>query len=129
MRRAPYARTVGRSFGQLALAVLLLAAGLFGVAVVASSWPRDANTSPLVALFASAWSCAYLTAGVLAWRGSRFAAVAFIAAIGLLLPVFSFIFPGNTSVAASAGVAIVLCVGLLGYRYLRQPFVHARYEP
>ena len=108
-----------RPTGQTLLAAALFAAGLTGVAALWVAWPRTANTSPLAALFALAWSCTYLTAAVLTSRGSRLAAPAFVGAIGLLLPVFSFIFPGSWSLAAPP-FAMTLVVGLLGYRYLRR---------
>jgi hypothetical membrane protein len=103
--------------GPTLLAAVLFVAGLSGVVALWGVWPRTANTSPLAALFAFVWSCAYLTAGVLTWRGSRFAAPAFVAAMCLLLPIFSFIFPGNRTLAVPP-LATTVVVALLGYRYL-----------
>ena len=99
------------------LAGALLAAGLAGLAALWAAWPRTANTSPLAALFALVWSCTYSAAALLTWRRSRAAAPVFLAALGLLLPVFFFLFPGGrVHVLPSFGITLVL--GLLGYRYL-----------
>ena len=57
---------LGRPFGNILLAAVLLAAGLAGIAGFWVAWPRTANTSPLAALFALAWSCTYLAAGKMA---------------------------------------------------------------
>jgi hypothetical protein len=113
-----------RSTGQLLLACMLLGAGGVGLAAVVAFWPKDSNTSPLAALFLSAWSCAYLGAGVLTWRRSRHAAPTFLAAIALLLPVCAFIVPGNWALAAP-GCVVVIALGLLGYWYLRRSFAYA----
>jgi hypothetical protein len=105
------------------LAAALLAAGLVGLAVCWATWPRSAGTSPLAALFSLLWSGTYLAAAILTWRGSRLAPAAFVAAIGLLLPVVFFIFPEGG--ASLLPVFLVVCLfALLGCRYLgraRQP--------
>jgi len=118
------AATVG-SFGQTLVATVLFVAGLMGVAQLWATWPRTSGTSPLAALFALAWSCAYLAAALLTWRGSRFAASAFVAAVALLLPVFSFIFPGNWMLAAPP-FALTLVLAVVGYRYLHRRVSPAR---
>jgi NADH:ubiquinone oxidoreductase subunit 3 (subunit A) len=110
---------LGRPFGIMLLAAALLAAGLAGVAVLWAVWPRTSNTSPLAALFCAAWSCAYIAAGVLTWRRSRFAATAFIVAIGLLTFPLSRLFPGGQLFLLPSFV-IIFFLALLGYRYLRR---------
>ena len=119
----PSRATTHRSFGRAVLAAALFAAGLIGVAALWAAWPRTPGTSPLAALFASAWSCTYLVAAVLTWRGSHRAAPAFVAAMALLLPVFWFIFPGNWMLAI-APLSMTVVVGLLGYRYLHRRRTH-----
>ena len=110
---------LGRPFGIMLLAAALLAAGLAGIAAFWAVWPRTSNTSPLAALFAVAWSCAYIVAGVLTWRRSRFAATAFIAAIGLLMFPLSFVFPGGGRLFLLPSLVIIFLCTFLGYRYLR----------
>jgi hypothetical protein len=109
-----------RPFGIVLLAGALLAAGLAGIAAFWVAWPRTSNTSPLAALLALVWSCTYLGAALLTWRRSRLAAVAFLAAVGLLLPLFWFIFPGG-QVLLLPWFVITFLFALLGYRYLRRP--------
>ena len=83
----------GKPIGIMLLAGVCFAAGLAGIAAFWAAWPRTANTSPLAALFALAWGCTYLAAGVLTWRRSRLAAPAFVAGIGLLVVLLRFVFP------------------------------------
>ncbi len=109
----------GRPVGIILLAAALLAAGLAGIAAFLAVWPRTSNTSPLAALFALAWSCAYIIAAVLTWRRSRFAAPAFIAAIGLLMFPASFIFPGGGQLFPLPSFVAIFLFAFLGYRYLR----------
>ena len=111
---------LGRPLGIVLLAAALLAAGLAGIATLWAAWPRTSNTSPLAALFAVAWSCAYIVAGVLTWRRSRFAAAAFIAAIGLLVFPLSFLVPGVGHVFRLASFVVLSVFTFLGYRYLRK---------
>lgn len=118
-RAASAKASADRSFGQILLSAALLVAGLAGVATLWAVWPRTANTSPLAALFAFAWSCTFLGATLLTWRGSRLAAPAFVTAIAFLLPVFSFIFPGNWSLAAPP-LAMTVVAAIVGYRYLHR---------
>jgi hypothetical protein len=99
------------------LAAALLAAGLAGIAALWAAVPRTSSTSPLAALFALAWSCAYIVAGVLTWRRSRFAAPAFVAAIALLMFPASFIFPGGGQLILFP-FAVIFLFAFLGYRYL-----------
>jgi hypothetical protein len=108
-----------RPSGIMLLAATLLAAGLAGMAAFWATWPRTSNTSPLAALFAVAWSCAYIVAGALTWRRSRFAATAFVAAIGLLMFPLSFVFPGGGHLFVLPSFVIIFLFTLLGYRYLR----------
>jgi hypothetical protein len=102
------------------LAAALLAAGLAGIAAFWAVWPRTSNTSPLASLFAMTWSCAYIVAGVLTWRRSRFAATAFIAAIGLLLFPLWFVFPGGGQLFLLLSFVVILLFTFLGYQYLRR---------
>lgn len=111
-------KVVGRGSGGVLLAVVLLAAGLAGLAALWVVWPRTPDTSPLAALFALVWSCTYVAAAFLTWRGSRVAAPVFLAAIGLLLPVLFFLFPGGR-IQVLPSFAITVGLGLFGYRYLR----------
>src|SRR5688500_2881092 len=75
----------GRPLGAILLAGLFLAASLAGIVVFWAAWPRTSDTSPLLALFALVWTCACLLTALLTWRLSRFAGLAFIASVGLLL--------------------------------------------
>jgi hypothetical protein len=111
---------LGRPLGIMLLAAGLLAAGLAGIAALWAAWPRTSNTSPLAVLFAVAWSCAYIVAGVLTWRRSRFAATAFIAAIGLLMFPLSFLFPGGGDLFLLPSFVVIFFFTFLGYRYLRR---------
>jgi len=108
---------LARTFGIIGLAGVLFAAGAAGIAALWVVWPRSSNTSPLAAMFALTWSCTYVIAAVLTWRGSRLAAPAFLAAMGLLLVLFTFIFPGGRALLVASFVVTFL-FGLLGYRYL-----------
>jgi hypothetical protein len=110
---------LGRRFGIILLAAALLAAGLAGIAAFWVAWPRTSNTSPLAALLALVWSCMYVVSALLTWRRSRLAAPAFLAAMGLLLPLFSFMFPGS-QVLLLLSFVITFVLALLGYRYLRR---------
>jgi hypothetical protein len=105
--------------GRILLAAAFLAAGLAGIAAFWVAWPRTSNTSPLAALFALVWSCAYVVTALLTWRRSRLAAPAFLAAIGLLVFPLSFVFPGSQLFLLPSFVVIVL-VAFVGYRYLRR---------
>jgi hypothetical protein len=105
-----------RPMGTVLLAAASLAGGLAGILAFWAAWPRNPNTSPLAALFALVWSCTYIVTGVLAWRRSRFAGAAFLAAIGLLLFPARLLFPGG-QLFLPALVAI-LPLAFLGYRYL-----------
>jgi hypothetical protein len=111
---------LGRPFGIMLLAAALLAAGLPGIAALWAVWPRTSNTSPLAAMFAVAWSCAYIVAGILTWRRSRFAAPAFIAAIGLLMFPLKFVFPGGGHLVLLLSFVVIFPFTFLGYRYLRR---------
>ena len=111
-------KVLGRRFGVIVLAAVLLAAGLAGLAAFWRVLPRTPDTSPLAALFALAWSCTYLAAALFTWRGSRVAAPVFLTAVGLLLPILFFVFPGS-QLHVLPSFVITLILGLLGYRYLR----------
>lgn len=108
---------LGKPIGIILLAAALLTAGLAGIAALWAAWPRTSNTSPLVALLALVWSCTYIAAAILTWRGSRLAAFAFLAAMGLLLPPSFFIFPGS-DVFLYPSFAVTFLLGFLGHRYL-----------
>jgi hypothetical protein len=111
---------LGRPFGVILLAGALLAAGLAGIAAFWAAWPRTSNTSPLAALFALTWSCAYIAAGVLTWRRSRFAPTAFIASIGLLIFPLRFVFPGGGQLFLLSSLVVIFLFTFLGYQYLRR---------
>ena len=104
------------SLGVYLLAAVFLAASSAGLIVLWAAWPRNSNTSPLVALAAALWSSVNLAAAVLTWRGSRFAGLALIAAMALLLFPARFIVPGG-ELLLPASVLLTL-VAFLGYRYL-----------
>jgi hypothetical protein len=107
-----------KPLGTILLAGAFLAASLAGIVTFWAAWPRTSNTSPLVALFALVWGCAYIVTAVLTWRRSRFAGPAFIAAIGLLLFPARYIVPGSQLFLPSFVVFIL--VSFLGYWYLRR---------
>ena len=111
---------LGRPVGVILLAAALLAAGLAGIAAFWAVWPRTSNTSPLAALFALTWSCAYIVAGVLTWRRSRFAAIAFTAAIALLMYPLRFVFPGGGRLFLLTSFVVIFLFTVLGYQYLRR---------
>lgn len=106
-----------RPLGIRLLAVALLAAGVAGIAAFCAAVPRTSNTSPLAALFALVWSCTYIVTAMLTWRRSRLAAPAFLAAMGLLLPPLSLVFPGG-EIPFLPSLAVTCLAGFLGYRYL-----------
>jgi hypothetical protein len=107
-----------KPLGTILLAGTFLAASLAGIVAFLGAWPRTANTSPLVALFALVWSCACIVTAVLTWRRSRFAGPAFIAGIGLLLFPARYIVPGGWLFPPS--VVVIILVAFLGYRYFRR---------
>jgi hypothetical protein len=107
-----------RPLGTILFAGAFLAAGLAGIVAFWAVWPRTPNTSPLAALFALMWSCTYVVTAILTWRRSRFAAPAFLAAIGLLVFPASFIVPEGQLFLPS--FVVVSLVAFLGYRYLRR---------
>lgn len=105
-------------FGTILLSGAFLAAGLAGLVAFWAAWPRTSNTSPLAALFALVWSCTYVATAILTWRRSRFAAPAFLAAIGLLLFPARLLVPGVQLFLPS--FVVIILVAFLGYRYLRR---------
>ena len=107
-----------RPFGTVLIAGAFLAAGVAGIVAAWGAWPRTSNTSPLLALFVLVWSCAAVITAVLTWRRSRFAGVAFLAAIGLLLFPARFIVPAGQLFLPS--FVVVMLVAFFGYRYLRR---------
>ena len=111
---------LGRPFGIILLAAALLAAGVAGIAALWATWPRTSNTSPLAALFALAWSCTFTLAGVLTWRRSRFAATAFVPAIGLLIFPLRFLFPGSGQLFVVPSLVVIVLFTFLGCWYLRR---------
>jgi hypothetical protein len=115
---------LGRPFGILLLSAALLAAGLAGFAAFWGAWPSNANTSPLAALFALAWGCTYFTASALTWYRSRFAPPAFLVAIGLLVVLLWFIFPGGHHILRPSFV-VILVMAFLGYLALRRTCIPA----
>lgn len=107
-----------RPLGTTVLAGVFLLAGLAGIAAFWATWPRTPGTSPLAALFALTWGCAYLVTAVLTWRRSRFAAPAFIAAIGLLLFPARYIVPGGQAILPS--LVVIALIAFLGSLYLHR---------
>ena len=105
-----------KPLGTILLAGAFLAASLAGIVTFWGAWPRTSNTSPLVAMFALVWGCACIVTTVLTWRRSRFAGLAFIAAIGLLLFPARYIVPGSQLFLPS--LVVFILVSSLGYRYL-----------
>jgi hypothetical protein len=106
-----------RPLGIVWLAGALLVAGLVGVAACWAVLPTTPETSPLAALFALLWSCAYIVTAILTWRRSRLAPFSFLVAIGLLLFPASFIVPGGQAVFPAA--MVIVLVAILGGRYLQ----------
>ena len=109
---------VRTTLGTTLVAGVCMVAGLAGFGASWAAWPRTSTTSPLMALFALTWGCAYIITGVLTWRRSRFAAPAFVAAIGLLLFPARFIVPGGQLLVPS--FVVLTLVAFLGHRYLRR---------
>ena len=108
----------GKPIRTILLAGAFLVASLAGIVAFWAAWPRTSNTSPLVALFALAWSCACIVNAVLTWRRSRFAGLAFIAAVGLLLFPARYIVPGGQLFLPS--FVVIILVAFTGYWYLRR---------
>ena len=104
------------------LAAAFLAVGLVGFAafwVALLAWLRTAGTSPLATLFALAWSCAFVGTAVLTWHRSRLAAPVFLVAMGLLLYLLSFLFPGGQLLLLPLFV-VIFGLAFLGYQYLHR---------
>ena len=106
-----------RTLGATLLAAAFFVAGLAGFYAAWTAWPRTAGTSPLMALLALTWGLTYVATAILTWRRSRFAALSFVAAIGLLLLPARFLVPGGELVVPS--VVILTLAAVLGVRYLR----------
>ena len=113
---------MSNTLGSSLLAGVFLIAGLLGLAAFWAALPRTSDTSPLAAMFALTWGCAYVATAILTWRRSRFAAPVFIGAIALLLFPATYIVPGGQIVLPSA--VVIVLVAVLGYRYL-----HKKREP
>jgi hypothetical protein len=107
-----------RPFGITVVAGAFLAAGLAGIVAFWAAWPRTSSTSPLAALFALVWTCTYVGTAVLTRRRSRFAAPAFLAAIGLLLFPARFLVPGGEFFLPL--LLVIALIAFLGYRYLQR---------
>jgi hypothetical protein len=106
-----------RTLGAALLEGGFVVAGLAGLWASWAAWPRTAGTSPLMALLALAWGLTCIVNAVLAWRRSRFAAVSFVAVMGLLLLPARFLVPGGELVIPA--MVILTLVGVIGVRYLR----------
>ena len=91
-----------------------------GVAGVVAFWAateaRGPGTSPLAQLFTSALSITYILTSVLMWRRSRFAAPAFLVALGFPVILSWYILPGVP--ISLPTLAVTFLVGLLGFWYL-----------
>jgi hypothetical protein len=107
-----------RPFATVVLAVVFLALGLPGLVAFWAAWPGTSGTSPLAAMFALVWGCAYIATAILTWRRSRFAAFAFVAAIGLLLFPARYLVPGGQLFLPS--FMVISLAAFIGYRYLRR---------
>ena len=103
--------------GIVLLAAVLFLAGLAGIAAFWAVLPRTPGTSPLAALLTFMWSCVYFASAILTWRRALLAAPAFLAATGLLMPLFWFVLPGAKGLVLAL-IAVACVVALLGYRYL-----------
>jgi hypothetical protein len=114
---------LGTPNGVNLLGAAFLAVGLAGIAVFSVallSWLTTSNTSPLAALFALAWSCTYFVIAVLTWRRSRFAAPAFLAAMGFVVLLLWFILPGHELLLLLPLFVVNFFLAFLGYQYLRR---------
>jgi hypothetical protein len=107
---------LGRPFGVVLLSTALLMAGVAGIVAFWGAWPSTVDTSPLMALFALAWSAIYITAAILTWRRSRLAGPAFVAGIALMLLPARYIVPGGQLFIPS--LIFVVLLAFVGYRYL-----------
>jgi len=111
---------ITRPFGVVLMGVACLLVGLAGIAGFwVATEARTPGTSPLAQLFTLSWSITYIAASVLAWRRSRFAAYAFLAAMGFLVFLLQRIFPGGQGVQI-APLVVTFLVAVFGYRYLRR---------
>jgi len=117
-KKGNYMIALRKPLGTILLAGVFLSASLAGIVAFLATWPRNSNTSPLLALLALAWSCAWIVTSVLMWRRSRFAGLVFIAAIGLILLPARFIVPSGQIFLPS--FVVIIPVALLGYWYLRR---------
>ena len=111
-------------FGVVLIVSLLLGAGLLGIAAAWAAWPRTANTSPLATILSLVWTGTQLVAAVHTWRGGPFAAPAFLAAAGFLLPLLFFVLPG-AGLVLIAPFAVAGLLSVAGFRYLSRPRVPA----
>src|SRR5262245_58640250 len=115
-------KMLGRPFGVILLAATLLTAGVAGIAAFSVAFltrlMTSGYTSPLVLFVTLAWSCTFVTAAVLTWRGSRRAPPAFLAATAFLLVVLSFIFQRGQLLLLLLGV--IFLSALFVYGYLRR---------
>jgi len=109
---------IRRTLGTTLLAGVFLVAGLAAIGVSWVAWPRTSTTSPLLALSALTFGCTYVITAVLTWRGSRFAAPAFVSAMGLLLFPARLIVPGGQLFVPS--LVVLALVAFLGHRYLHR---------
>ena len=110
---------LGRPSGIVFLTAALLAAGLAGVVLVWCVWARPPTTTPHAPPIALGWGGTYVVTALLTWRRSRFAAPVFLGAVGLLLPLLFFIFPGG-QVLLLPWFVVTFLFAVVGYRYLRR---------
>lgn len=111
-----------RPLGTILLAGVLLTASVAGIFVLGAAFPRNSNTSPLLALVALAWSCACIVSAILTWRRSRYAGLAFLAPVGMLLLPASFLVPGGQLFLPSLGMIILIASLICRYLYkVREP--------
>jgi hypothetical protein len=112
-----------KPYTTMLLATVFLLLGLVGIAafmVAFQAWLTTVGTSPLAALFTLGWSVTFLATAVLAWRRSRHAAFVFLAAIGFLLFMASYIFPGAQLLLLLPLFGFILLLAFLGYKHLQR---------
>ena len=106
------------SLGANLFTAALVVVGLAGIVVAWGAWPRTPSTSPLAALFALAWGCSCLTAAVLAWRRSPFAAPLFCVAVAFLLFPARYLVPGSQTFLPS--LVLIVPLAVLGFLFLHR---------
>lgn len=97
-----------------------MAFGLVGIAafwMAFTGWLNTAGTSPLASIFTFVWSCTFMGTAVFTWRRSRLASPAYLTAMGMLLYLLSFIFPGGQLLLLPL-FAVIFVFTFVGYQFL-----------